>query len=301
MRTEELRCNCRHVTLKFTCMKLPVLSTPPTVRELLVSALSRSPYQSAEELRSALSIKGKPATRQSVFKELRYLLRATVVVKSGRRYALSLAWIERSIQELEATAEAHAALLMPNLESGSQHRVRFSFRGLLRLKIFWSHLCLGSLKRSKSKLLLSWNPHPWAYLVLSEHERDMMDAIVSTESRMVKVVGSDKPLDKKAGMLWRRNEIVSYFRADAFPRDRHRYFSLVDDTLITVTLPKFSARALDRWYGAHATLSDEALRSLIDILSRAHPATVTMERGTRLVAKVQREFDKVIGRRSTLG
>ena len=275
-------------------MSFPLFSSPPTARELVLDALARVPYRSAEEIRSAISSSGRTFTRQSVFKELKFLLRATAVVKSGRRYALSLAWLEGGIRRLDATAEAHALGLVPHIEPGAGNKARFTFRGLLRLKVFWSHLCLGSLKRSLSRELWSWNPHPWAYLVLSEHERDMMNAIADGGYRMVKIVGGDRPLDRSAARMWQRREIVSHFLTGAFPKDRHRYFSLVDDTLITVTIPKFSAAALDRWYAAHPALSDTALRSLIEILGRAHPATVTVEKGTRLAGSVRDEFDRVL-------
>jgi len=138
-----------------------------------------------------------------LYKEIAKLREQNVLICVRKKYALNLTWgfdLLNFAQEIEKTYLRSNVLEDFCPVKGERRSWRFS--QLSPMKDLWSHLVVLLIRQSKSKTLLSWNPHPWFYLSKAEHEIQLMELLRKTKSKMFKIVGGDTFLDRWTSKFW---------------------------------------------------------------------------------------------------
>ncbi len=269
------------------------LLAPKNVREHLVHVVAASPGAEISEILRQVRARIGKVSRQAVHKELRRLLAEQVLTKARRTYALSLPWLWESQERLNSLVEAQmkseaVAVFLPERRKSRSWR----FTSLLRLKIYWSQLVLVCLANSRQKVLFSWNPHAWFYLLLEQHEEQLLRSIRRLNARMFKMVGSSSPLDKIQERFWRGKEFRHAFAPGPFRGEKQRYFSVIDDYIISFAIPAATRNELDLFYAKHKTLSPQSNSELIAVLSRKRPVRLTITHDPLEAAKIKLKFNE---------
>jgi arginine repressor len=221
------------------------------IKEKIVKLLAIKPYLSANEIHSQITSGGTKVTTQSIFKEIKKLQSDNIVLKVKQKYILNLAWTESMYLLLEKAQQSHSERgLLSNLLPEADNKSSVWFKNLIRMKSFWSHLVITLIKQSKENILYSWNPHPWFYLVQSNHQKQMIQAIRQNNTRMLKIVGYDTYLDKEAARYWSKENIKYSYAESPFSGQDEIYYSVIDDFVLKIELTKKMSHTIEEIYSS---------------------------------------------------
>ncbi len=260
-----------------------------------------NPDKSAHDIRESLSKQGRSYTVQAVFKELRKLQEDKVVVRMRQRYGLNLSWAINYMHlgdVIESNYFRHDFLLglLPN---GRKKKNSWSFHNLYRMKSFWAEILLVLVKRAESPYILSYNPHPWAYLLQSAPESQFIKALQMSNAKMFKIIGGKTPLDLASKKLWDQGLIEYSFVDSPFHSERSSYFNVIGDYIVTVKLDEALTTAVEKLYEGTKSIEELRHQEVFNLFRSKARSNVTIERNKEKASKIYRKFQQFFGFRDS--
>lgn len=264
------------------------------LEEKLIRQLAQSPNSTARSLLLALNDLGSNYSEQAVYKELAKLQRNYIVVKSRSRYSINLAWATELQTLSEQVLRSHlqskqSRQLFPDV--GTHHT--FKFNNLLQMKPFWSHTVLQLVARAQGSELLSWNPHPWFYLVQQEHQQQMLAALEKNNVHLFKIIGGNSYLDRQVVANWRSKNLHFSLSDSPFEKQRTQYFSVVDDFVLEVELSKKMANQIDELYCSINRASDLQVATCVDLFSQRSVVVLRLHNKAERARRIRNKFARV--------
>ncbi len=126
-----------------------LLPQPQTLREHVLMVLAHQPGQSAPEILKRLAAQGVSVSKQGVYKELRTLIRDSVVTKYGQSFSLSIPWILSFSQLADRMFDTYVGQPTLNMfVPDGQNKAQWTFRNLALLNDFWVELIFTLLKEN---------------------------------------------------------------------------------------------------------------------------------------------------------
>jgi len=262
------------------------------IEEKIVRLLAIKPYLTANEIHLQITAGGTQVSLQSIFKEIKKLQSDNIVLKIKQRYVLNLAWTESMYLLLEKAQQNHSeSTLLLNLLPEPESQCSFSFNNLIRMKSFWSHLVITLLKQSQENILYSWNPHPWFYLVQSNHQNQMMQAIKQNKTKMLKIVGYDTYLDREAARYWNKENIKYSFAESPFAGQDETYYSIIDNFVLKIELTKKMSHSIEEIYKS-INRKNYDLNLITESLSSPTKARLQIINKVKQASKLKRIFNE---------
>lgn len=157
---------------------VPGLGKPKTVKDAVISTLTREWPLSTRKLHNSVRKAGISATYQAVHKAIRELTEKGILDKQGKNYQLSKTWIgklDRFVQDLGQSQEQKKAILDQDVTNFTFHTV-FEF-----YKFFLELFCDNLLDLAEDEKPIATMNHMWWSLVGTEKEqiqfKNFMEAI----------------------------------------------------------------------------------------------------------------------------
>ena len=274
-----------------------LLQSNPSLDERIVQLLARHGYCSAKELQAYLGGQRRGYSLPGVYKVLRRMTDDGVILRVGDKFGLSFEWITHVNDFTTRLNDTYYRTdSLANLVD-SQHKAKMSwtFTNLLRLKIFWSQLVVALLKRAPSPVLLSWNPHPWFYLVQAEHERKVLDELRRARARMFKIVAGKTPFDFRPETVWKNAPVTYSIGKNPFGWEQRRYFSIVGSALIQVRLRPSTVERIEDLFQTSKKQPVIHAEDTLHLFSDKHPAKLSLELHSAAAARITKQYETYFG------
>lgn len=274
-----------------------ILVKRQSLRDSIVQLLCYSPNMSAQDIHREAN-RARPYTPQAVFKELRKLQEESAVVRIRKRYSLNITWAFELMRLSDVVEKNYVSQdALRQLLPAQRRKASWAFHDLLRMKNFWGELVILLVKHSNSHCVLSWNPHPWAYLLRTSSESQFLRALDAMGGKMYKIIGGTTYLDRWSKKLWERANVEYSFAPSPF-EDEHLYFNVVDDYVISIELDALTSAAIDDLYRSIHSDQEVSIPELISFFRRKVNGTVTLEHNPRKAQSYRRKFQQFFGFRN---
>ncbi len=272
-----------------------MIRTGKNIEQYVIRCLAAQPLLTAADLhRKIIALNGKQYSIQGLYKELRKLHTSGVIFKLKDRYSLQFSWVLDYLslgETLSARYIERAALSLPDVYETKVWR----FTNLLKMNDFWSHVLLTLVQKSKHKVLLGWNPHPWFHLVQTKQEGRYIKSLKKTRSRLYLIVGGDTVLDRWTEKFWDKDVVRHSYGKSSFHSERSTYINVMDDYVVTVKLKPQMAREIDAIYSNTKSWNDLDLSSVLSIFHESTIIQFRIERNPEKAKKIETQFKNFWG------
>jgi hypothetical protein len=273
-------------------------NSPDLLEEKIVRCLATKPFQTAKQIHEIVcSRSGRRYSTQAVFKELSKLRAQGVLIHERPYYAISLTWaneLGRLVQSVETSSLTSRYL--ENCLPQTEEKLRWKFRDLFQLKNFWSQLVVLLTKKYPENILLSWNPHPWFYLAYEGHETHLMNALISNDIKMFKIVGGNYPLDLWAKKFWNNEHVQVGFAKSSYQSDRRTYFSAIADHIVTAKLDQRTADRIDDLFKSTESFRQLKPSEVVELLNTPASGVLTVENNPKKFKTHTHRFTQYFGK-----
>ncbi len=265
------------------------------LEERIVVILAGRPYITTAEIHQILQASIQ-CSAQAVFKALRRLQDEQIVLKLKQRYALVSAWAGRMSELSQTIAGSYfrGHVLLPALPEEGR-RCTWRFHNLLAMKTVWSEIVLLLIRTQPGVPLLSWNPHPWFYLLQPNHEEQLLRLLHQNRTQMYKIVGSDYFLDREAAKFWKRKCVMFSFAPSPFAAQPETYLSAAGPYIVRIDLTPAMARQIDDIYRKISCWTDIDLPGLLALFNMRTPVSVSLVNNSRQARALHRKFGRFFG------
>lgn len=267
-----------------------------TLDELIIRVLAARPNLSSTEIQQAVEAMSRAYSPQAIFKALNALQEQSIIVRLKQHYSLSLAWTNDYLTLGNVIdAEYQGPKVCQGLVPAANKRTSWKFTNLLRLKNFWSQIVLALSASSNTKTLLSWNPRPLFYLMHSDHQRQVLRALATNETKMYKIIGGRTALDRSTSRFWDKNSVEFSFAEGPFEHQRSTFFFTLDDFLITVFIDGQTVSLVEELFAKNSSAHALGTSALEHLSQRRVNASLLIEHNRSKAHAVGRKFSRYFG------
>src|SRR3989338_7602086 len=227
-----------------------LFQTKERLSEHIVKILANQYAISAQRIHILLK-KTRNCSIQAVYKELRNLQEWGVVVKTKKQYNLRIPWAIEFVSFANRIKRQYleSSQLIAILPEYNKKEI-WHFSNLLRLNDFWSQLLLLLIQQSKEKILYGWNPHLWFHLVQTKQEKQYIDSLKKTKSKLYLIIGGDAYLDKWAEKFFDKRVVEYVFGKQLFLKKQLYYLNVIDDYVLIVKVDSETTQSIEKIYSS---------------------------------------------------
>lgn len=264
--------------------------------DLIVGLLSKKAALSADSLHNQLFENGKEFTIQAVYKTLRHLEEAGVVVKNKKKYSLRLSWVV-DLADLAKKASFNYRKSAQASLPQKDRRIIWHFTDLLSLNNFWSQILLLLIERSESRTLLTWMPHPWFHLLYSEQEEQYIRSLALTNTRLYLINGGQTFLDHWAERYWQDRNIEFSSAESTFGKEEANiYLNVIDDYILIVKLDGEITGEIEKLFQSVSSMDDIEFSELFRIFGQKVRTSMWLENNPEKAAAYHKKFKNFFGK-----
>lgn len=236
------------------------------------------------ELYDKVLTEGKKVTIQALYKALRYLISASVVVKSGKKLSVSQEWAN-NIASLSNSGNA-----IPKLVEGES--VHYYYKSLLHLDAYWKHLMKSFKSTYPGYPTYLYSPYGiWFHI--EQRQESQVSFIKEFEIEKhhgFMIIGNDGQFDRSL----KRTFQSDFMQVDTWHTNPFRLtdgYTIINDYVITTRLSKKMTKLIAEVYH---TFSDEASieLGLSKILQTKDSAQIIMERNSKKAKALRKKLSK---------
>lgn len=271
-------------------------STEPSLEQTMLRLLSSEPHLTAERMRALASQGRGKFSPAAVYKVLSRLLSTGVVVKSGSRYSLSLAWVFELLTFADHVSKTYfsddyVGTLMPS----PGKRLSWKFTDLTRCNEFWNQLLLGLLKHTEAEDVFSWVPYPWFALLQDARESRLHKAFKMSGRRFFTNFGPSGSLESAVRKLYNhKNQTISFARGP-LSELKNSYIDVVGDYVLTVTLAPDAARRTNHLFSELGHRHEVSPGKHLAVLSQRCKTSVVIECNPKKAQRLRKPLQEFFG------
>ena len=261
-----------------------LFTSKETVEDIIIRLLSKGKTTSLE-LHEAIATYGEKVTVQAVYKALRYLIKGSVVVKSGKYVEISQEWVNT----LSSTFNTQTTL--PQLADGEV--AIYNYKSLVNLDAYWKHLMNALDEKYGRYPVFLYSPyHIWYHI--SERAQSETEYFTSFEKKKHQayfVIGNNSPLDQS----FKKQFHSDYMQIDTWPKSslkENNYLTIIDDYVIDTILNSKLTTAIRTYYTAASIDPEEAKAQLNKVLSSTNKAKIKIERNVKKARMLRKKLFK---------
>lgn len=269
-------------------------SSEPSLEQIILKILSGKPQLSALRLRAVASHGPKKYSQAAVYKVLSRLLAHGVVVKSGTRYSLSLAWVFELLTHADHVAKTYfAGSYISSLIPDKGRKLSWKFNNLSRCNEFWNQLLLALLKHVPAVDVYAWVPLPWFVLLADNRESRLHKAFRMSGRIFYTAFGAAGPFLEDVKTLYdHKNQRVSFAKGP-FADLKGSHIDLIGDYILTVTLAPESVKKITNLFSDTRSAASPGRQAAL--VSQRLGASVSLELAPRRAARLRRNFKEFFG------
>lgn len=254
--------------------------THKNLKEEILEILLQKPA-SSKSIHSRLKEKNISITIQSIYTQLKTLLKSKVILKNKQIYSVSNEWIKKvsqiiDVQEIELPEEGE--------------KFTYKFNSLQNLDEHWKHTTTAFNNTLKNEAMFLYSHHQfWIYTPTREKsEEDFVYESVDKKQYTFYVIGGVTDLDKKY-----RNEFKGeYFKIENFsikPLKEKEHIFVIDNFIINVRTSEDVAKKIDEIYKLDESIPVKE-NLLKKFLEQKHKVMFTIENNTKKATKIKKKI-----------
>lgn len=262
----------------------------------IISTLASGKALAALELQEIINKQGYEYTHQAIYKELKKLQSAGVVIKVNKKIQLHLSWLLDEQQKLQAAFQnvLKYSSLKEILPQSQKKRI-WTFNNLLTMDDFWSQLLIILANQSQSKNIYEWSPHTWYELLHREKETKFQKALRLNQQKIYLIVGSDSYLDQSCAKFWPEDIYKHSFAEGPFHEKRSLYFNIIDDYILEIKYPSNLALEIDDYYNYVTNKNKFKAGEYISLINKRRPVKLSLERNPHKATRITKLFINFFG------
>ena len=272
-----------------------LFQTKETLSEHIVRILGNQHAVSAQSIHALLK-KTRNCSIQAVYKELRKLQEGGVVVKTKKHYSLRIPWAIEFVSFANKIKRHYLEFsqLIAILPEYNKKEI-WHFSNLLRLNDFWSQLLLLLIQQSKEKILYGWNPHLWFHLVQTKQEKQYIDSLHKTESKLYLVIGGDTYLDRWAEKFLDKRVLQYAFSKQLFSKKQPCYLNVIDDYVLTVKIDSETMQSIEKIYNSVHSREELDIANILEVFNGKARVSIWLENNPPKARLIRGKFSRFFG------
>ncbi|MFA6447645.1 MAG: hypothetical protein WCW31_05345 [Patescibacteria group bacterium] len=271
----------------------------PGLAEEIVQVLRRGPLE-IEELRGILAKQGKAATKQGIYKALRFLRQHDMVLLVSGEAQLNVRWLQRMQSFVSFASRAY---FDPTLQEGhflqlrDGDRIQYSFKNPVQVDIFWNHV-LYILFEAMPKLdrWYAYASHNWFLLARRSEELQLKNYMLRHGMRYLFTAGHRLPLDRSIAAEF--DGVMSQYHMlekPLFPKKKGSLgtvLNIVGDYVIEALYDKQTAAKIEKFYATHDKRDKKTIFELEAIVAQPAKIRFVIQKNSAKAEKLTRLFEK---------
>lgn len=246
------------VNKKFTIM--PFASSS---QEEVLRILARGPIEGGDllvEISLKLSI-----TKQGLYKILRQLLLAEIIIKEGKFFSLNKLWLTRFSDFIEESSR-DLGVNLPFKDSALKGKKIVTFKNPESLDIYWGHLYLTLVQKFKNSPFFFFNHHSWSIYERPSSETYLYKTSLKKGQKIMITLGVDTLIAQKFKKDFAKNNIqITIDENFLIPKTDN--LCIVDDYFILTRYDSKTIDSIDSLFGKATSFGEAESRELHKILS----------------------------------
>ncbi len=260
-----------------------LFTTKETVEDIIIRLLSKG-KTTPLELHKAIVADGEKVTVQAVYKALRYLIKDSVVVKSGKNLEISQEWINT----LGSTFNTQTTL--PQLADGES--AVYDYKLLTNLDGYWKHLMSALDDKFGDYPVFLYSPyHIWYHISdRTQSEADYWNSFAEKKHQAFFVIGNDTALDQN----FKKRFQSDYLQIDTWHKSTLKetsYLTIIGDYVVDTILSKKITEAIKSYY-ISSLPPEQASIELNKVLSAPSKSKIKIERNAKKAKLLRRKLSK---------
>lgn len=261
-----------------------LFTSKETVEDIIIRLLSKG-KTTPLDLHDQIVTDGENVTVQAVYKALRYLIKDSVVVKSGRYVEISQEWVNT----LSSTFNTQTTL--PQLADGEA--AVYNYKSLVNLDAYWKHLMSALDEKMGNYPVFLYSPyHIWYHISeRAQSEADYFSSFEKNKHQAFFVIGNNAPLDQDFKKAFQSD----YMQIDLWaksPLKESAYLTVIGDYIVNTILNSKLTSAIKTYYASSTNNSEEAKAQLNKVLSSTNKAKIKIERNAKKARVLRKKLFK---------
>ncbi len=261
-----------------------LFTSKETVEDIIIRLLSKG-KTTPLELHEQIVADGENVTVQAVYKALRYLIKDSVVVKSGRNVEISQEWVNT----LSSTFNTQTTL--PQLADGEA--AVYNYKSLVNLDAYWKHLMRALDDKLGNYPVFLYNPFQIWYHISerTQSEDEYYESFAGKKHYAFVVLGNNSKLDQD----FKKKFHNDYLQIDTWAKStlkENSYLTIIDDYIVDTILDGKLTLAIKTYYEASSTNSEEAKEQLNKVLSSTNKSKIKIERNAKKARVLRKKLFK---------
>lgn len=228
-----------------------LISAEPSLKETIIRLLAKKSSLSGSTLRLMLTkLIKRSFTKQAVYKELRKLESAGIVVRDMDGYSLKLSWVISVVELSEQLSqnyfcEKHLKKFLP----APQKKLNWTFSSLGKTDLFWTQLVSNIFKLNPESICYLWAPHPWWYLVHPRIDQQLLISLQKINARFYHLFSEDNYLVKQYIHFGKATPIITTKISSNFLPDYQKcYLDINGDYITTIKPDKHFSDKIENYF-----------------------------------------------------
>ena len=241
----------------------------------------------------------KKVSLQGVYKALRQLRTEEVVIVHKHTISLSMVWVVNEREKLLFAEEAHrSATYLEDIRMGRQKRIKFTFRTLNEIELFWTHSYL-LLSEHIQNDVCSYVIHPHDWYMYVRYDTDAYWVKKHIESARVSrtILTHAGALDRVV-IRARKKKLGNLFEytlgENPLGQKNTTYYNIIGAYIFTAHFDVHIEKELDTFIEKYETLplSVESQKEIDHIVRMKGKFTLTIEKSEKKAEEMRRKVKK---------
>lgn len=250
--------------------------------DLILNMLLLNGEQEVEGIFNQLKSSNHKVTLQAIYKRLRNLAEANIILKNKKSITINNEWKENYINLLEGS------LNIPKLKTGES--IIYSFKKLSSLDIYWKHIMAPLEKHFPDYPIFFYNPQEiWIQLSdRKQNEIDYLHKFTEEKRHCFFLLGKQSSLNEDFKKLYQTKYLQISLGAEGLvERD---YPAVIADYIVTTKLSSTLVKTINNIFN---TSKPEELTKKIDkIFAKSAAIKLKIERNANKAKKLRKKISK---------
>lgn len=277
-------------------------SASERLEDKIVHILATEGVQKTVQIQHQLSKNGAPTTLQGIYRVLRRLDSAGVIVKNGQDFSLRLPWIIDLANLVNSMDQQYLnpQYLNSVLPKKIIQKRTWIFADLQKTNNFWSQVLLAMAQTSEHKIHLHTSPHLWMDLLQPTQERQFLRALFEKIQSSYTVVSNKTPLDTIyvphiINEVQREHVFFASQDEDIIEKDPTLYTDIIGDFILTIQLPKKISNSIENLYKQSYSSDDAKAYAYMTLQKMRGRIKMVIKKAPDLSHKYYKRFERIFG------
>lgn len=263
------------------------------IEEYIIEILDQGSMRGPALLDEYHKLSETKITKQALYKALRKLVSEEVLNKTGGRYVLNRAWLQKlrefSNRHFEET-KAIDSINILDFEDGES--VVYMFKNPYMLDISWGHLYDILYEASpREQVLLNHHPHEWLMLSRPETERSWLKRFTKDKKIILFTIAGETLLDKAFKKEWHSDNIKLNLGVSHGLKP-NQYVSIVGDYIFEITTDETFEKQVDAFFHENNTVDETAQKQINAITKKKYKSKLKLSKNKRKADAWRDKFKK---------